>query len=312
MLGWFAGRSGAGGAPVPSANTSVVAATTTTSAPITPPSSDSSAAPSKASPCVARDPGGGALRYAVVWGAVTCDGAAAPEDGYLPLETWFETDGSSRVILEVADLGRVELAPSTRLRILPAKGPDSARPGQKNEHRLELDHGTLNARIDAPPRLFIVETKAAAAVDLGCAYTLEVGEDGSGLLRVGKGEVALETSSGRAAVVHRGEVCETRVGAGAGTPFSVTSTPRFRRALSAWDFEHGSLDDVIGAATKEDTAGLVRAIDRASTRSDREKLVKKLDDLSAGPSATERDGVLDGERSALDAYRSRLAKAPIR
>lgn len=309
MIGWFAGRSSPpqvapGTANPVVANTSPLA--------LGPPGSTSAAVDRPlASPCVASDPGGGALRYEVVWGEVACEGALAPDDGYLPLETWFETDGSSRVVLEVADLGRVELGPKTRLRILPAKAPDPARPGEKNEHRLELDFGSINARIDAPPRLFIVETRAASAIDLGCAYTLEVGEDGSGVLRVGKGEVALETSSsatGRASVVHRGEVCETRVGAGAGTPFSVTSSTKFRRALSAWDFEGGSLDAILDSATKDDVVGLIRSIERASTAPEREKIVAKLDALGSGPVTAERDGVVGGERVKLEAYRSRIAK----
>lgn len=308
MIGWFAGRSSSP-APIASTSTTVSLVNTAPVGPAPVPSTSSSAPrDARPSPCAAKDPGRGALRYEVVWGGVSCDGAASPEVGWLPLETWLETDGSSRVVLEVADLGRVELAPSTRLRILPALKPEESVPGQKNEHRLELERGIINARIDAPPRLFIVETKAASAIDLGCAYTLEVGEDGSGLLRVGKGEVALETPSGRPAVVHRGEVCETRVGAGAGTPFSVTSTPAFRRALSAWDFEGGALDAVVSAATKEDVAGLIRAIGRAASPADREKLVSRLDGLLAGPNAAERAGVLAGDKTSLDGYRTRVAK----
>jgi len=40
--------------------------------------------------------------------------------------------------------------------------------------------------------IFIVETPLATAVDLGCKYTLEVQEDGSSLLHVTLGLVALE------------------------------------------------------------------------------------------------------------------------
>lgn len=312
-VGWFAGRrSGAeiahGAAPSASAASSNGAVHVEA-----PESVPSVARPdSRPSRCVDRDPGGGALHYEVVRGTVSCDGVDAPGLGWLPLETWFETDGSSRVVLEVADLGRVELAPSTRLRILPAARDGRSSTADARQHRLELDRGVINARIDAPPRLFIVETKAASAVDLGCAYTLEVGEDGGGLLRVGKGEVALETPSGRPAVVHRGEVCETRVGLGAGTPFSVTSTPSFRRALAAWDFEGGTLDAVLAAATKEDAAGLLRAIGRVSSTADRARLVASLDALGAGPLPTERADVLHGDAAALERYRSRIAKGPVK
>jgi hypothetical protein len=36
----------------------------------------------------------------------------------------------------------------------------------------------------APPRLFFVDTPSAVAADLGCSYTLEVKDDGAGVLRV--------------------------------------------------------------------------------------------------------------------------------
>jgi hypothetical protein len=52
------------------------------------------------------------------------------------------------------------------------------------DHRLALDHGAIEARIWAPPRLFFVETPSARAVDLGCVYTLEVDRAGAGRLSV--------------------------------------------------------------------------------------------------------------------------------
>jgi hypothetical protein len=304
-MGWFAGRSVGG----PSSPTSSQVIANTHSAPTTP-IAPASSAPivTRPSPCVATAPPAGALHYEVLAGAVSCDGIEGPIEGHLPLETWFETSPSGRVVLDVADLGRVELAPSTRLRILPATADSPRVPGEKEPHRLELVRGVMSARIDAPPRLFIVQTRAAAAVDLGCAYSLEVGDDGGGLLRVGKGEVALETE-GRSVVVHRGEVCETRVGPGAGTPFGVASTAHFRRALSAWDFEHAALADVLSAATKDDTVGLIRALERAANATDRGHIVDRLDALGIASKPDERGELVSGDAKAIDALRVRVAKA---
>ena len=44
---------------------------------------------------------------------------------------------------------------------------------------MALDQGTIHARIWAPPKFFYVNTQAAVAVDLGCAYTLHV-DDAAG------------------------------------------------------------------------------------------------------------------------------------
>ena len=74
---------------------------------------------------------------------------------------------------------------------------------------MALDRGTIHARIWAPPKLFFVDTQAAVAVDLGCAYTLQVDEKGDGLLRVTSGWVGLERE-GRDTYIPEGAVCATR------------------------------------------------------------------------------------------------------
>jgi ferric-dicitrate binding protein FerR (iron transport regulator) len=84
---------------------------------------------------------------------------------------WVETGGGSQARIIVGQLGTVDVAPQTRVRL-----------GQisDKEYRLMLARGTISAEINAPPRLFIVDTPASAVVDLGCAYTVTVGDDGAG------------------------------------------------------------------------------------------------------------------------------------
>ena len=84
---------------------------------------------------------------------------------------WIETDSGSSATVKVGEIGSVEVEPNTRLRVVTAK------PG---EHRLALSRGEIQAKITAPPRLFFVETASGTAVDLGCEYTLNAGEDGFG------------------------------------------------------------------------------------------------------------------------------------
>ncbi len=64
---------------------------------------------------------------------------------------WIETSASARATLRIADIGSVDLGPNTRLRV----AADRA-----DQHRLTLAHGAIYARITAPPRLFLVDTKS--------------------------------------------------------------------------------------------------------------------------------------------------------
>src|SRR5262249_26007647 len=94
-----------------------------------------------------------------------------------------ETDANSRARVQVADIGNVEIAPNSRIKLVNTKS---------TEHRLALEKGELKAKILAPPRLFIVDTPSAVAVDLVWEYTLEVDREGNGKLHVTMGFVALE------------------------------------------------------------------------------------------------------------------------
>src|SRR5258708_4753310 len=114
-------------------------------------------------------------------GTMRVDGRIRDVGGLAVGET-LETDSSSRAKISVGEIGEVEVEPNTRIKLVQAR---------LTEHRLALEHGKMSARISAPPRLFFVDTAAAEAVDLGCAYSLEVDDAGRGLLHVTLGEVAL-------------------------------------------------------------------------------------------------------------------------
>ncbi|MCA1605535.1 MAG: zf-HC2 domain-containing protein, partial [Acidobacteria bacterium] len=126
------------------------------------------------------------------------------QKGRLGVGQWLETDGDSRAQIEVGSIGQVDIDPNTRVRLVETK---------PTEHRLELAQGKMSARIWAPPRLFFVDTPAGVAADLGCAYTLEVDEQGVGLLHVSSGWVALQLND-RESMVPAGATCATRPGIG--------------------------------------------------------------------------------------------------
>lgn len=89
-----------------------------------------------------------------------------------------ETGAGGHATLNVGEIGVIEVEPNSRLRLIRAR---------KNEHRMALDHGLIHAMIWAPPRSFVVDMPSAAAIDLGCYYTLEVAADGAGLVTVMSG-----------------------------------------------------------------------------------------------------------------------------
>ena len=116
------------------------------------------------------------------WQVVRVDGKLT-EHGKIQVGDWLQTDGSSRARISVGDIGTIDVAPNTRVRMV------ASQPG---EQRLRLARGEISASVTAPPRLFLVDTPASTAVDLGCAYTMKADEDGSGFLHVTLGWVSLE------------------------------------------------------------------------------------------------------------------------
>ncbi|MBA2527937.1 MAG: FecR domain-containing protein [Pyrinomonadaceae bacterium] len=212
----------------------------------------------------------------------------------LAVGQWLETDNVSRAKIQVGSIGQVEVDPNSRVRLL------QTRP---TEHRLELARGRMSAHIWAPPRLFFVDTPSAVAADLGCAYTLEVDDDGASLLRVTSGWVALQLKD-RESMVPAGAACATRRGIGPGTPYFEDASEVFRKALSKLDFEpHDTdwskipaLNLVLMQARSRDTLTLWHLLSRLEG-TDRVLVYERLAALSPPPAGVTRDGVLqlDGE-----------------
>ena len=212
------------------------------------------------------------------------------------------TDGMSRAKLGIGRIAEISVGPNSRVRLL------RSRP---IEQRLALDRGAIAAKISAPPRLFFIQTSSALAVDLGCAYTLEVDDSGAGILRVETGWVSLERD-GREAIVPAGAVCATRA-AGPGTPYYEDATPEFRGALESLDFGSGgssALSTVLAGARKRDGLTLWHLL--ARTRGgDREKVYETLARLVPPPPAATREGVLRGDEAALESWRGELPGMPL-
>jgi ferric-dicitrate binding protein FerR (iron transport regulator) len=221
--------------------------------------------------------------------------------GRLGVGEWLETDANSRAQIEVSSIGRVDIDENTRVRLLET---------EPTEHRLELARGKMSAMIWAPPRLFFVDTPSAVAADLGCAYTLEVDDNGVGKLRVTSGWVALELKD-RESIVPAGAACETRPEVGPGTPYFEDASSSFRDALTRIDFQHDplitkqALTSMLNEARPRDTLTLWHLLARVN-ETDRVLVYEAIAKYVPPPEGVTREGVLRLDQPMLDRWKSAL------
>ena len=231
-------------------------------------------------------------------GTPTVDSNPISRAGRLDVGEWLETDGSSRAMIEVGLIGQVEIDPHTRIRLVEA--------GSTN-HRLSLERGRMHATIIAPPRMFFVETPSSVAIDMGCAYTLEVDEAGASLLQVNAGWVALSLN-GRESLVPAGALCRTKPGIGPGTPYLRDASDPFRNALYSFDFEEGgaaALAVIFKEARKPDSLTLWHLLFRTKGE-DRARVYERLSALAPPPDGVTREGALSLNRWMLDSWREKI------
>ncbi len=236
-----------------------------------------------------------------VWRVEPIEGAPTVGSGLvrsaqgLRTEEWLETDSGSSARLRADEVGEVEIGPRSRVRILSTP---------RGQHRLDLAQGILHAYIWAMPGQFHVETPSATAVDLGCAYSIEVDESGDGLLRVTAGWVGFDFH-GRESRVPAGAACETRRNRGPGTPYFEGASAGLVRALALLDGNLApqpiAVEGVISEARPEDALTLWHLLTRVE-RPQAERIFDALAVLAPPPSGIRREDVLAGDRAALDAW----------
>jgi hypothetical protein len=218
--------------------------------------------------------------------------------GKLGIGQTLVTDNLSRATITLDETGRVEVDPSSRLRLV-TNGP-----GRK---RLSLERGTIHATIWAPPGEFVVDTPSAVAVDLGCVYTLQVDDSGAGLLRTTMGWVGFKLN-GHESFIPAGAICQTRPRIGPGTPYLEEVTASFRDALARFDFSSTTaaertalLGVILADARKSDALTLWHLLSRVSDP-DRPGVYDRLAALAPPPAGVTRQGILGLDRSMLDAW----------
>jgi hypothetical protein len=193
--------------------------------------------------------------------------------------------------IESEQTGELKIEPGSRLRLVAAN---------QDEERFDLARGTIHAFIWAPPGRFVVDTPSAKTVDLGCRYTLQVSDDGTGLLTVELGWVAFE-SYGAESFIPEGAACVTRPSRGPGTPYFADAPPALTAALNRFDTtsDDGALQEAISQARARDALSLWHLMGRTKGE-ERGEVFDRFAQLVTLPNKVSREAILHGDIGAFD------------
>ena len=234
-----------------------------------------------------------------LYGAPSVDAKPIRAVGRIGAGEWIETDAKSRARVEVGEIGSVEIAPNTRVRVV------TTRP---SENRLALARGEIRAKISAPPKVFFVDTASGTAVDLGCEYELKTDEDGSGLLRVTKGWVSFQWK-GIESLVPAGASCRTRPQVGPGIPYFDDAPESVKEAVEVFGFEKAgsdALDIILSESRVRDTLTLWHLLSRVPA-DDRGRVFDRIAALTSVPAGISREGALNLDPQTLERLKEELA-----
>jgi hypothetical protein len=212
------------------------------------------------------------------------------------------TDRDARVRIRVADLGVVDVGPNSLVRLIATNA---------KRHRIALDYGTISAHMWAPPFSLAVDTPSTALFDLGCAFTLQVEENGYGTVYVTSGWVEFQTDS-RSVIIPAGAEATTRPALGPGTPYFSDAPPALKTAVREFDshpdddsVRASALQSILENTRSRDALTLLSLMNQLS-RPQRAMALDRLALFLPIPSGFRRDDVLDLREDAMDAYWSEL------
>jgi len=211
---------------------------------------------------------------------------------------YLETDAASRARLAIGNIGNLEVQPGSRLRLLETRS---------GRHRIALEHGTVDARLWAPPFSFGVETPSATLFDVGCAFTLHVEPNGYGVVRVTSGWVQFELDD-RQTLIPAGAEAVTRPNIGPGTPYFSDASPTLKAALAQFDSNENDataraamVDAIVADAHPHDAFTLLNLL-RKVPQEQRGRVFDRLAQLVPPPPGATREAMIELQQPALDAY----------
>lgn len=220
--------------------------------------------------------------------------------GKLGLGQILETDDQSQASIRLEEIGEIIVDPHTKLGL-----------NNSGVKRLSLEHGTVHAYIWAPAGEFVIDTPSAVAVDLGCAYTLHVDDDGNGLLHTTMGWVGFKLAD-HEAFIPAGAFCPTHRKSGPGIPYFEDASQDFRSALSKLNQQTSSPDEkaaalhmVVAQAHKQDALSLWHLLSRVP-EPDRGEVYDRLAHFVPPPAGVTREAILRLDQNMLDLWWNEL------
>ena len=239
----------------------------------------------------------GAWDVAALAGSPMAGRRAIQSKGRLEVGEWLETDARSRAQVKIANIGTLTVEPQTRLKIV------ISRP---NEQRIRLAKGEMRADVKAPPRIFLVDTPSARAIDLGCLYTLTADDSGGSLLRVRAGSVAFDWR-GRETLVPAGASCRTDPIRGPGVPRYEDSAAVLQNALDKLEGgTHGTaVASIVQNARSKDAISLWHALYKVEG-AERAKIYDCLTSLVPPPIPIYRQAALRLDPMTLDLWKEAI------
>ncbi|HEY2805141.1 MAG TPA: hypothetical protein VGI92_04705 [Gemmatimonadales bacterium] len=198
--------------------------------------------------------------------------------------------------VEIGTIGTIEVDSHTTLSIIEAR---------MTSQRMRLSRGSIRAFVDAPPRLFTVETPAGIATDMGCSYTLTVDSAGNTRLEVQLGWV--EMNHRTLALVPAGWHVAERYGGSPGTPVRNDASGPLQLAVDAFDATHAdsSLSAILRTAGPRDAVTLWHLIGQTGGVR-RARVVSRLAELVPIPSGITRQEIESNNREAMMLYWTKL------
>lgn len=166
-------------------------------------------------------PEGQPWQLSEVSGDARIDGRAAGSVSSLAPGSMLETGDGASVRLRAARLGEVVLGEDSRFTLVETRS---------GHHRMRLEHGSLWARVWAPPGALGVGTPSGDVLDLGCEFVLKMDAAGNGQLTVRSGWVQIDNGWWEV-LVPQGARVELRGSDPPGTPYDLGASAAFVAAL---------------------------------------------------------------------------------
>jgi hypothetical protein len=217
------------------------------------------------------------------------------------------TDHISEAKLYLANVGTLQLYGDSDMSLVESRA---------SRQRVFLRYGNVHAAIDAPPSVFIVDTPAARAIDLGCEYDLTIDPDGNGTLKVTAGWVQLVFSD-RQSLVPQGASARIAHGGLLSPPYFDDASPEFKELLIQFstDQDHteaermAKLQQILAHARKKDSYTLIHLLRDATDRDERLILFERLSELIPPTPGLARETIADATPLELEPWWKKIHDA---